>query len=117
MLDFIIDKNIKIPIKGMEYIYRMNMVWKPEIRLQSFPIKINTIVINVVRKENGGFEFTNKETGERLCTNYAWALAENTVENIIRIQEYDKEIILFEAYEKKVNKLRDNIITLHNGNC
>jgi len=111
--DFLIDKNNGHPKHDIEYIYRLDMVWKPG-ELEGYPIKIGTIVTDVVQLENKSYEFTNKETGERLKTNYAWALAENTPENLKRIEEYDKERIKFKEYENKVEALRKQITTLEN---
>jgi hypothetical protein len=109
--DFLIDKNNSQPNPDMEYIYRMDMVWTPN-ELKDKPIKVGTIVNNVVQLENKSYEFTNKETGELLRTNYAWALAENTPENVERIELYEKEYIEFKKHEKKINSLRNNITTL-----
>lgn len=109
--DFLIDKNNGQPKQGLEYIYRLDMVWKPG-GLEGYPIKVGTIVTDVVQLENKSYEFTNKETGERLKTNYAWALAENTPENLKRIEEYEKEWIKFKEYEKKIETLRKSIVTL-----
>ena len=111
MFDCLIDKDTDSPKSGMEYIYRMDIVWTPN-KIGDKPIKVGTIVNNVIKKEVGNFEFTNKETGELLRTNYAWSLAENTPENIIRIEEYDNEYLKFKEHEKRIDILRKNIITL-----
>lgn len=111
IFDNLIDKNTKTPNPDMEYIYRMDMVWTPN-SIHSKPIKIGTIMNNVIKKENGSFEFINKETGELLCTNYGWSLAENTPENIKRIKDYEKEYVKFRKHELKIYSLRDSIITL-----
>jgi len=111
IFDCLIDKDNGIPKSDMEYIYRLDMVWKPN-ELESKPIKIGTIMTNVIQLNNGSYEFTCKETGERLCATYSWALAENTPENVERIKIYDDEYLKFKEHERKINSLRNNIITL-----
>ena len=114
LFDSLIDKDTVEPKKDMEYIYMMDMVWTPN-KLGSKYIKEGTIVTNVTKMENGSFQFTNKENGEVLRTNYGWSLAENTTENQLSIDEYENEYILFKEYEKKVDSLRNKIKTLKNG--
>jgi len=109
--DSLIDKNNGKPKVDIEYIYRMDMVWIPG-KLEHKTIKIGTIVNNTVQMENGSYQFNNKETGELLQTNYAWALAENTPENLEKIKRYDEEFIRFKEYEKFIQSLWDNIVTL-----
>jgi hypothetical protein len=109
--DFLIDKSNLKPNSDMEYIYRLDMVWTPN-ELESKPIKIGTIITNVIQLTNGSYEFKNKETGEILRTNYAWSLAENTTENIKSIEKYETEYLKFNEFEQKINELRKNIITL-----
>jgi len=111
IFDCLIDKDNGKPKSDMEYIYRLDMVWKPN-ELESKPIKIGTIMTNVIQLNNGSYEFTCKETGERLCATYSWALAENTPENVERIKIYDDEYLKFKEHERKINSLRNNIITL-----
>lgn len=111
IFDCLIDQNTETPNPDMEYIYRMDMVWTPNV-LGSKPMKIGTIVTNVIKKYNGSFEFTNKETGELLCTNYGWSLAENTPENVKRIKDYEKEYAKFRKHELKIDSLRNSIVTL-----
>jgi hypothetical protein len=111
ILDFLIDKDNGKPKSDMEYIYRLDMVWTPN-ELGDKPIKKGTIVTNVVQLKNKSYEFLNKETGEVLKTNYAWALAENTPENVERIEIYEKEYKKFKEHEKLINSLRIEIITL-----
>ena len=111
IFDCLIDKDNGKPKSDMEYIYRLDMVWIPN-KLESKPIKIGTIMNNVIQRENGSYEFTCKETGERLQATYSWALAENTPENVERIKIYDDEYLKFKEYERKINSLRNNIITL-----
>lgn len=111
IFDCLIDKDNGKPKSDMEYIYRLDMVWKPN-ELESKPIKIGTIMTNVIQLDNGSYEFTCKETGERLCATYSWALAENTPENVERIKIYDDEYLKFKEHERKINSLRNNIISL-----
>lgn len=96
---------------NMEYIYLLDMIWKPN-QFGDQPIKVGTIMKDVIQSENGGYEFTCKETGERFRTNYAWALAENTPKNIKRIEEYNEEYSKLQKFENKVSLLRNDIITL-----
>ena len=111
ILDFLIDKNNGNPKPDMEYIYRLDMTWKPD-ELQHYPITIGTIVNNVIQLDNRSYEFTIKDTGEVFRTNYAWALAENTPENIKKIKKYEDEYEKFKIHEKLINLLRDDIDTL-----
>lgn len=109
--DFLIDKDQQEPKVGMEYIYRLDMVWTPG-KMESKQIKVGTIMTNVEHLDNGYFKFINKETGEQLRCNYGWALAENTPENIEKIKIYEKEFIKFEEAERNIEALRNNIVTL-----
>ena len=109
--DFLIDKDNGKPNPDLEYIYLLDMVWIPN-QLGDVPIKKGTIVTNVKQLDNGSYEFINKETGEILETNYAWSLAENTPENILKIEKYNQEFKKFKEYEKQINKLRNEIVTL-----
>jgi hypothetical protein len=102
IFDCLIDKDNGKPKSNMEYIYRLDMVWTPN-KLGDKPIKIGTIMTNVIQLDNGSYEFTFKETGEILRTNYSWALAENTPENVERIKIYDDEYLKFKDYERKIN--------------
>lgn len=112
VLDYLIDKTNTKPKVDMEYIYRLDMVWKPDM-LEGFPIKIGTILTNVIQTSNRGYEFNIKGDTEKFRTNYAWALAENTPDNLARIEEYEKELIKFKEYESFIDSLRNNIITLN----
>lgn len=109
--DFLIDKDNTQPKVDMEYIYRLDIVWKPN-ELTSYPINIGTIVTNVIQTNNGGYEFNIKGENETLRTNYAWALAENTPDNLAKIEEYEKELAKFKEHEYLIDYLRDNIVTL-----
>lgn len=113
--DFLIDKDNGKPNSELEYIYLLDEVWIPN-QLGGKPIKRGTIVKNVIQLDNNSYEFINKETGETLRTNYAWSLAENTPENVLRIKKYDEEYLKFKEHEKFINKLRKEIITLKPNN-
>lgn len=108
---FIIDKDNGKPKPNMEYIYQLDMVWKPH-QLGSFPIKKGTIVTDVVQLEYGSYEFKCKETGQVFATTYSWALAENTPENVKKIEFYEQEFLRFKEFEKFITSLRNNITTL-----
>lgn len=109
--DFLIDKDNGKPNPDIEYIYLLDEVWIPN-KLGGVPIIKGTIVTNVKQLDNRSYEFINKETGEILGTNYAWSLAENTPENILKIEKYNQEFKKFKEYEKQINKLRNEIVTL-----
>ena len=112
MFDNLIDSdNNKEPKPGMEYVYKLNEIWTVN-SLFSKPIKRWSVMINVIKKDNGSYEFTSKETGESFRTNYGWALAENTPENLIRIEEYEKQSIIFGEAERKIREVTDKITTL-----
>lgn len=109
--DFLIDENNKKPNPNIEYIYRHDMVWLPN-SLKAIKIKINTIVNNVVILDNGSYEFTVKETGEKYRCNYGWAFAENTPENIKKLKVLDKAKAKLKRQDKKVDKLINDVKTL-----
>lgn len=112
ILDYLIDKDNNEPKYDMEYIYLMDMIWKPNGRMESFYIKEGTIMINIKKRENNSYEFTCKETGEIYQTNYGWSLAENTEENTNRIEEYNNHNLEFKKMKLYNDKLRKNIKTL-----
>lgn len=109
--DFLIDKNNKEPKSDIEYIYMLDVVWLPD-KLGDRPIKPKTIVTNVIRLSNGSYEFKCKDTGEILRCNYAWALAENTPENINNIKIYEAELKKYKIATKKLELVKKNIKTL-----
>ena len=111
MLDFLIDKDNGKPKQDMEYIYRLDIVWRPN-ELGSEEIKVGTIMTDVIQLPNRSYQFKNKETGDILRTNYAWALAENTPENIIKIEKYEEEYKKFQQHEQLIKLLRSDIVTL-----
>lgn len=119
ILDFLSEKdnsqskpnkvNIQ-PKPNMEYIYLHDMAWAldwKEIRIQR-----GSIVIDVTQRDNRGYDFTHKSTGERLHTNYGWSLAENTPKNVIQIEKFEKANKKLKELELKVNEILDKIITL-----
>lgn len=101
-----------IPVDG-EYIYRFDMVWK-DGEFSHRDIVIGTLVDNVytLPGDYGGFSFTIKGTTERLRSNYAWALAENTLENRRRIIRYDEEMVKYKEHMVFMEELRSAIVTL-----
>jgi len=109
-LDYLISSN-KTPIEGMSYIYIFDKVWLPN-ELGSYPIKYGSDIIDVVKLENDSFEFTVKETGKRCRTNYGWAIAENTPENLEKIKRYLESDAKLDELKKETYKLRDEIIDL-----
>lgn len=109
--DFLIDKKNKQPKVDIEYIYLLNCVWTQN-ELGDKPIRIGSIMIDVVQLESGGYEFTFKETGERLRTNYGWSLAENTNENVVNIKIYDEHSKELQKVKKENKKLFNKISTL-----
>jgi len=113
VFDCLISKKNGKPKSDMEYIYRLDMAWKKNSH-NSIPIKIGTIMTNVIQMDNGSYEFTRKETGEILTSTYGWSLAENTEENVIRIELFEKENLKFEEHEKYKNSLLHDIRTLEN---
>lgn len=110
MLNYLINSN-KEPKEGMEYVYLLDEVCKPG-EFGSHPIKFGSIVIFVTKMENDSFEFTDKETSKRWRTNYGWALAEHTPENLERIDKYLESNKKLDELKKENRKLRDEIIDL-----
>mgnify|MGYP006921279951 CR=1 FL=1 len=109
IFDCLIDKTNKKPKIGLEYIYRLDIAWNENGEV---PIKIGTIVTDVIQSDNYGYEFTNKENNQRLSSNYGWSLAENTKENVKKIKKYEREYVRFEKHKKEIGLLRKNIDTL-----
>lgn len=101
MLDILINSN-KTPKDGMEYIH-----------LNTEPIPFGSIVKNVIKLDNDSFDFINKDTGVKYHTNYGWALAENTPENVQRLNDYLELKKEWEALHKKVKELRNKVIDLN----
>ena len=138
VFDCLIDKG-REPKVGMEYIYNFNMAWpyyeggeggnisedgisiysKEEFdsikgKPYSINIKNGLIVEDVVaiKAEDGyhlGYDFTIKDFGVRCHCNYAWAFWENTLENMVKIEEYRKGKAKLDEQEKFVEKLRKDI--------
>lgn len=111
VFDALISKENKIPKENMEYVYILDMIWKPDV-FGSIKIVPGKIVTNVVILENHSFEFILKETGEKYCTNYGWSLMENTPENHEALKLLNIEKQKLEAFKKEVNLLRKKIKTL-----
>lgn len=109
--DTLISKENKIPKENMEYVYILDIIWKPN-SFGSIKIVPGKIITNVVRLENNGYEFILKETGEKYCTNYGWSLMENTPENheAFKVLNIGKQKL--EAFKKEVNLLHKKIKTL-----
>ena len=109
-LDYLIHDN-KEPKEEMEYIYLLDMIWKPN-EFGSFPMTIGRIMTNVKRLYNDSFEFTDKDTGEIYRTNYGSTLAENTPKNVINIDNYltaKNELELMKKNLKRLSKKIDNL--------
>lgn len=109
--DFLIDKKNLEPKPELTYVYLMDMVWRPN-ELGHHPIAVGTVVTDVIQKENKSYEFKIPGTEGTWRTNYAWALAENTVENIERIKIYHQEQAKLEEMQKRVDGIRNEIVTL-----
>lgn len=110
MLDALINSN-KEPKAGMEYIYLLDVAWILG-KLETAPVEFGCIMTDVVKLENDSFEFTHKESGERYRTNYGWALAENTPENIERINAYMESEKKLNEVKRENKRLRNLIIDL-----
>jgi len=107
--DFLVEKG-KEPTPGMEYIYRMDMVWR-EKKLEHEPFEKYRIVINV-EQYKGGYKFVDKLTGEKYQCSYNWAFAENTPENWVNIAGYESLCDEYKILEKKVDMAGNKIKTL-----
>ena len=89
--------NGKEPTPGMEYIIVNDLpktILKNGKRIDTM-LHQDTVVTDVVRKTTSrgqpdGYTFTIKETGVKMHTNYPSALAENTPENLAKLEEYHK---------------------------
>ena len=110
VLDILINDN-KGPKKGMEYIYLLNMVWRPN-SLKSIPIKRGTIVHNVKKLPNDSFEFNIDDSGTIYRTNYGWSLVENTEDNRSRLEDYETANNKLKELEVEVKRLRSRVSDL-----
>ena len=92
--------------KNTEYIF---MCWGDDPR-----IEVGIVVTNVklCPSEEGGYTFIDKETGKEMHTNYAWALMENTPENIVRINEWKEKCNVCKEAERIRDLYRRRIRTL-----
>lgn len=110
----LIDNN-KEPKKGVEYIYMLDMVWKPGV-FESFPVVAESIVVDVEKCDDNSFRFKFKEGGDQVYkTNYGWSLAENTTNNLLRISEYKKLKEEVDKSKSELKKLRSLIDDLGEG--
>ncbi len=109
--DFLIDADNGKPNPNMEYVYCLDIIWRPD-RLGHSTIKKGSIMVDVIQLDNKSYEFTSKENGERFRTNYAWALVENTPENIKLYNEYEIENMNLKIFQEKVKSLRAKVKTL-----
>lgn len=106
-------KDGKEPNENIEYVVTYDI---PEMGflVKELPVSKGTIVINVKRNivadYHHGYEFTIKETGEKHITMYAWALAENTPNNVKELCEYwrlqEEVVIARKAVKQQSNKLK-----------
>jgi hypothetical protein len=110
MFDALINSN-KEPKFGMEYIYLLDVAWIIGT-FDTVSVDFGCIMTDVVKLPNDSFEFTHKETGKRYRTNYGWALAENTPENVERINAYLESNKKLKEVEKENSRLRNLIIDL-----
>ena len=110
MLDALINSN-KEPKAGMEYIYLLDVAWIIGT-FDTVEVERGCIMTDVVKRHNDSFEFTHKESGKRYETNYGWALAENTPENIERINAYMESENKLNEVKRENKRLRNLIIDL-----
>ncbi len=106
-----ITNNLSEKLKGKEYVYLLDMIWKPG-HLGHFPIEKNSIMTSVGINDNGRFFFTCKKTGEKYCTFYGWALAELTDDNVKIIKDYQLKQEKLEQMKKTVDATQKLISTL-----
>lgn len=105
-------KNILEPKQNMEYLYLMEMIWLDESLHPQTKVERYTVMVNVVKNDDESFSFQSKETGVKYRTNYGWALAENTPENLERIRLSDEQDKIYSEHKRKAKKLRNEVITL-----
>lgn len=119
MLDGLIDQGL-MPDSTKEYILMMDLELSPR---DSIFKKIGfaaegSILINVVATRNSnnwhtGYDFTVKESGLESHTNYPWALALNTPENVLKIEamkiarkKLDEAEAIFKAAWNEIETLK-----------
>jgi hypothetical protein len=98
MLRALIDQNSSEPIVGMEYVYSHTMMWLANDNASShISVQPGFIVhqVKLITDKAGwhmGYHFLIKgdNTGTMYSCNYAWAFAEHTEDNLLRIEEFNK---------------------------
>ena len=112
--DFLIDKD-SLEAEENEYLYMHNMIWKANQFTDHIEVeKRKLIVINVTRQPNGSFHFNLKgdETDTLYRTNYPWAFASMTKENLLAIKQYEMASIQYENAKKIKENAYSKIKTL-----
>ena len=95
----------------MEYFYYSDKITKVG-EWMFIPIRKKSVMIDVIKLEDGTYECTSKKTGVRFSVPHAWMLVENTHDNfklIKRIGEYNGKVKQLEA---KINLMKSKIKTI-----
>ena len=92
--------------KNTEYIF---MCWGDDPRIEAGIVVTD---VKLYSPERGGYTFIDKETGKKMHTNYAWALMENTPENVVRINEWKEKCNVCKEAERMRDLYRRRIRTL-----
>ena len=92
--------------KNTEYIF---MCWGDDPRIEAGIVVTD---VKLCPPERGGYTFMDKETGKKMHTNYAWALMENTPENVVRINEWKEKCNVCKEAERMRDLYRRRIRTL-----
>lgn len=105
--NIISEENLE-PKPNTEYIYNLDMIWLKG-KLESLSIEKGIIVENVEQLDAGNYSFNIKGEIEIYSCSYGWAFIENTERNILLLKEIDKETILLEQQQEKVERLRHSL--------
>jgi hypothetical protein len=104
----IISEDNLEPKPNTEYIYNLDMIWLKG-KLESLTVQKGIIVENVEQLDAGNYSFNIKGKPEVYICSYGWAFIENTERNIDLLEQIEKETILLQQQEEKINRLRHSL--------
>ena len=105
--NIISEENLE-PKPNTEYIYNLDTIWLKG-KHESLTVQKGIIVENVEQLDAGDYSFNIKGETEIYSCSYGWTFIENTERNILLLKEIDKEAILLQQQEEKIEKLRHSL--------
>lgn len=110
-LDYLIDKNSKIPEASQDYYFRGPVISDGTIS-STINVMEGFLVNNVKRMPNGSFQFTIKGQSDIWYSNYPWAFVKYTPENMAVYKEYQELNKALNELNKKCRLKLDEVETL-----